>query len=250
MSDACPRILPLGEAALSVEFGDRIDEAANARVHALDALLSRSPLPAQRETVPSYRALLVVFEPATVDLPRAAARLSGLSRLADATPVPHRRWRVPILYGGTHGPDLDAIAAHCGLSAEGYAARHAAGRYRVHMLGFQPGFSYLGGLDPALAMPRRATPRARIASRSVSVGGVQTAIGTAAGPSGWHVVGRTPLRPFRADRDPACLFAPGDEILFEAIDECRYAALEAAAREGAEPALPEPPEGPEAPEGS
>lgn len=228
-----PRIRPLGEAALSVEFGDHIDDALNARVHALDAALSAAPLPGQTETVPSYRALLVVFDPERADLAAARARMADLAAHLPAETGAGRLWRVPVLYGGEAGPDLDSIAAHSGLSPEAYAARHAAGRYRVHMIGFQPGFCYLGGLDPALAMPRRAEPRLRIPARSVSVGGVQTAIGTVAGPSGWHVIGRTPVRPFDPAREPAFLFAPGDEISFRPVGAADWAALDSEAAAGA-----------------
>ena len=230
---SAPRILPLGEAALSVEFGARIDDAVNGRVHALDAALAAAPLPGQTETVPSYRALLVVFDPERADLAAARARLADLAaRLRDET-GPGRHWRVPVVYGDAAGPDLEAIAAHAGLSPRAYVARHAAGRYRVHMIGFQPGFCYLGGLDPALAMPRRAEPRLRIPARSISVGGVQTAIGTVAGPSGWHVVGRTPVRPFDREREPAFLFAPGDAISFRPVGAAEGAALDRAAAAGA-----------------
>ena len=228
-----PRIRPLGEAALSVEFGDRIDEAINARVHALDAALAADPLPGQAETVPSYRALLVVFDPERADLAAARARLADMAAHPPAKAGAGRHWRVPVLYGGEAGPDLDAIAAHAGLAPDAYAARHAGGRYRVHMIGFQPGFCYLGGLDPALAMPRRAEPRLTIPARSVSIGGVQTAIGTVAGPSGWHVIGRTPVRPFDPARAPAFLFAPGDAISFRPVGAEEWAALEAEAAAGA-----------------
>lgn len=228
-----PRIRALGEAALSVEFGDRIDEAVNARVHALDAALAADPLPGQAETVPSYRALLVVFDPERADLAAARARLADMAAHLPAEAGSGRHWRVPVLYGGEAGPDLDAIAAHAGLAPEACAARHARGRYRVHMIGFQPGFCYLGGLDPALAMPRRAEPRLRIPARSVSIGGVQTAIGTVAGPSGWHVIGRTPVRPFDPSRAPAFLFAPGDAISFHPVEAEEWAALDAEAAAGA-----------------
>ncbi len=228
-----PRIRALGEAALSVEFGDRIDEAVNARVHALDAALAVDPLPGQAETVPSYRALLVVFDPERADLAAARARLANLAAHLPAEPGAGRLWRVPVLYGGEAGPDLETIAAHAGLAPEAYVARHAAGRYRVHMIGFQPGFCYLGGLDPALAMPRRAEPRLRIPARTVSVGGFQTAIGTVAGPSGWHVIGRTPVRPFNPARDPPFLFAPGDRIAFRAVHAEDWDALDAEAAGGA-----------------
>jgi KipI family sensor histidine kinase inhibitor len=227
-----PRILALGEAALSVEFGDRIDESLNARVHALDAALAEAPLPGQVETVPSYRALLVVFDPELADLPSARTRLAAIASDLPVEIRAARLWRVPVLYGGEAGLDLEMLADHAGLDARTYMARHAAGRYRIHMIGFQPGFCYLGGLDPALEMPRRMEPRLAIPSRSISVGGVQTAIGTAAGPSGWHVIGRTPVRSFHPGRAPAFLFAPGDEIIFHPIEADAWDTLDADAAAG------------------
>lgn len=227
-----PRILALGEAALSVEFGDRIDETLNARVHALDAALSRAPLPGQVETVPSYRALLVVFDPELADLPSARVRLAAIASDLAVEFRATRHWRVPVLYGGAAGQDLETIADHAGLDAGTYVDRHAAGRYRIHMIGFQPGFCYLGGLDPALGMPRRMEPRLSIPARSVSVGGVQTAIGTVAGPSGWHVIGRTPVRSFHPGRIPAFLFEPGDTIAFQPIGADAWDRLDADAEAG------------------
>lgn len=229
---APPRILALGESALSVEFGDRIDELLNARVHALDAVLAETPLQGQLETVPSYRALLVVFDPELADLPSARQRLAALAGSVPAKLDATRRWRVPVLYGGDAGQDLDAVADHAGIDAATFVLRHAAGRYRIHMIGFQPGFCYLGGLDPALGVPRRMEPRLSIPAQSISVGGLQTAIGTVAGPSGWHVIGRTPVRSFLPGRTPAFLFAPGDEIIFEPIEACTWGKLDADAAAG------------------
>ena len=230
---AYPRLLPCGESAVSVEFGDRIDAALNARVMALDDVLRARALPGIIETVPTYRALLVHIDPLVVDYDALCATLLSLAR----HPVParraQRRWRVPVVYGGAFGEDLDLVARHCGLSPEGLIAAHAAALYTVYMVGFLPGFSYLGGLDPRLAVPRRAEPRQRVPASSVSIGGAQTAIGSVEGPSGWHLIGRTPVRAFQRGRAPVFLFAPGDEITFVPTPAEDWAALDAAAAAGA-----------------
>jgi len=228
-----PMILALGEAALTIQFGDRISDTENQRVHALDAALAAQPLVGQLETVPSYCALLVVFDPELVNLTDAHSRLLELARAISHGRRPTRRWRVPVVYGGDAGFDLDIIAAYCGLKPSEYTVRHASRPYRIHMIGFQPGFSYLGGLDPGLAMPRRAEPRLRIPPGAVTVGGEQSAIGTVETPSGWHVIGRTPVRPFQADRTPPFLFEPGDEIVFIPVAASDWLELDAKAAGGA-----------------
>jgi len=222
----------LGDTALTVEFGDRIDPAALGRVLALDALLGRLALPGVVETVPSYRALLVVVDPETVDLAALRRRLEGLAASALPEPPRTRMWELPVVYGAGHGEDLEAVATRCGLPVADYAALHCARDYTVAMIGFLPGFCYLAGLDPRLAVPRRETPRPRIAPSTISVGGVQTAIGSVAGPSGWHVIGRTPARPFDPGREPAFLFAPGDRIRLVPIPATDWAALDAEAEAG------------------
>jgi KipI family sensor histidine kinase inhibitor len=225
-------VLPCGDGAFSVDFGDAIDAGLIARVAALDAALSADPPLGVVETVPTYRALLVAFDPARADPPALARRLAELAEGAAAPRAAGRTWRVPVVYGGTFGEDLALIAAHAGLSPEDYARRHAAGDYAVAMIGFMPGFCYLAGLDPALAMPRRETPRPRIPAGSVSVGGIQTAVGSVESPSGWRLIGRTPARAFMPGREPPFLFAPGDRIRFEAVPAVRWAELDAAAAAG------------------
>ncbi|HET9482549.1 MAG TPA: 5-oxoprolinase subunit PxpB, partial [Xanthomonadales bacterium] len=140
----------------------------------------------------------------------------------DAVDAVPRTVVIPVCYGGDSGPDLDAVAKHTGLSAHDVVARHAAGDYRVAMLGFQPGFPYLIGLDPALATPRHATPRPRVAAGSVGIGGAQTGVYPREAPGGWQLIGRTPLALFDAARKPPALLAPGDRVRFEAIPRAAF----------------------------
>ncbi|SRR5579871_1407746 len=232
MTNDAPRLLANGDAAISVDFGNRIDVNLNERVHALDKALKTRDLPYLIETVPTYRALMVHFDPVTVDYHELCSILTELAGQTVQKEAAQRRWRVPVAYGGEFGEDLDVIAAHAGLSPEAFVGAHMAKVYTVFMIGFLPGFCYLGGLDPRLAMPRRDQPRLRIPSSSISVGGAQTAIGTVEGPSGWHLIGRTPVIPFMTNRSPIFLFEAGDEILFTRISEEEWRNLSASAARG------------------
>lgn len=228
-----PRLLRCGDAAISVEFGEAIDPAVNARVLALDAALAAEPQAGLLETVPTYRSLLIHLDPLRTDFRALSERILALSERPVAAGGKVRRWRVPVVYGGDFGMDLDDLAARHGISAEALVARHAAATYVVAMIGFMPGFAYLSGLDPSLATPRRLEPRMKTPAQSVSIGGAQGAISTVEGPSGWHMIGRTPARGFMPGRDPVFTYAPGDEIRFERIASDEWAGLDALAASGA-----------------
>jgi KipI family sensor histidine kinase inhibitor len=228
-----PRILPSGDAALTVEFGRDIDDTANIRVLALDRALAAQPIAAINETVPTYRSLLVHYDPERIDFAALGAQLIALAQsAAQIAPAEARHWRIPVCYGGAHGLDLDAAANTLGLSNDELVRRHAAGRYRVAMIGFTPGWSYLSGLDPALALPRHHSPRRDTPAGTVSIGGVQAGIQCLAGPSGWHLLGRTPVKTYQLHREPIFLLEPGDTISFVAIDAKQFDELERAAEHG------------------
>ncbi|WP_323040188.1 5-oxoprolinase subunit PxpB [Gemmobacter sp.] len=228
-----PRILPCGDAALSVDFGNVIDLGVNAQVMALDRALAADPVPGVVETVPTYRALMVQFDPLATEYDALCRHLLALAARTTAGTATARRWRVPVAYGGDHGEDLASIAAYAGLSPAAFVEAHAAPVYTLMMIGFMPGFSYLGGLYPRLARPRRDTPRLRVPASSVSIGGAQTAIGSVEGPSGWHLIGRTPALPFVLGRDPVFLFGAGDEIVFAPISGAEWRQLSDKAARGA-----------------
>ena len=227
-----PRLLPNGDGAITVEFARSIDEAANARVLALDRLIAQAGMPAIRETVPTYRSLLVHYDPVAVDYATLADRLLALA--ADAAPVTatSRHWKIPVAYGGEHGIDLEDVARNLSTTPDDIVARHAGGAYRVAMIGFTPGWSYLSGLKPELQMPRRQDPRLLTPPGTISIGGIQTGIQCLAGPSGWHLLGRTPVRTFQLGRDPVFLLEPGDAIRFAAIDDATFAEMDRAAAAG------------------
>ena len=215
----------LADDAWLIHLGTTADAATNTLVHALAAHI-RAERPAWlRDLVPAYTSLGVFFDSNCVDADAARDWLQVRCRVdiaATAAP-PARVIEIPVCYGGAHGEDLDAAAAELGIAPTELIARHAASLYTVAMIGFAPGFPYLSGLDPALALPRLATPRTRVPAGSVAIGGAQTGIYPNESPGGWRLLGRTPLRLFDAQRDPPSLLAPGDRVRFVAIDAEAFA---------------------------
>lgn len=220
------RFLPCGDSAVTVEFGNRIDDQLNGAVHAFASAVEALGHPAIREVVPTYRSATVHYLPhlleyaALVQLLRPLTETQGGAGPFDA-PV-----EIPVLYGGPWGPDLEEVAAHCGMTPEQVIAAHSAPCYRIYMLGFTPGFPYLGGMDPRLATPRRKEPRIRIPAGSVGIAGNQTGVYPIESPGGWQLIGRTPLRLFDLGSDPPILLQAGRSIRFVPIDEPTYHRLE------------------------
>ncbi|MEW5980737.1 MAG: 5-oxoprolinase subunit PxpB [Acidobacteriota bacterium] len=218
-----PRFLLAGDRCLVVEFGDDIDEAVNARVRTLAALLSAAAHPAIVEAVPTYRSLMVHLDPR-----RGAVRdLEGAIRALDAKRShvvlpPASVVSIPCTYGGEFGPDLPDVAAYGGVTEQEVVAIHSEGEYLVHMMGFTPGFPYLGGLSPRIATPRLATPRTRVPAGSVGIAARQTGIYPTDSPGGWRIIGRTPVRLFDATRDPPVWCDAGDYVRFVPIDPVEY----------------------------
>lgn len=233
MTTPPPRMLPSGDTAITVEFGRDISDEANRRVLALDRKLKQAPISGIVETVPTYRSLLVHYDPETISFGALSDQLVTLAQTPDESEtVAKRRWRIPVCYGGEHGIDLEDAAQALNTTPDALVARHAAGDYRVAMIGFTPGWSYLSGLDPALAMPRRQAPRLHTPAGTISVGGIQTGIQCLAGPSGWHLLGRTPVRTYQLHREPIFLLEPGDAISFAQIDAKEFAERDDAASHG------------------
>ena len=215
-----PRFLPVGDMALSVEFGDRIDPAINAAVISLDLGLAASEIAGIIETVPTFRALMICYDPDELPYERLLDHLRELlTRPAQAGAAQGRRWTVPVVYGGAHGDDLEVAAQTLGLTQERVVELHCAVDYLVYLVGFNPGTPNLGGLPKALHIPRRATPRPPVPAGSVAIGGMQTGVTSIPIPTGWYILGRTPVRPYDPDRTEApFLFRPGDLIRFRPID--------------------------------
>lgn len=223
-----PIFLPAGETALVAEFGREIDLEVNARVVALDAALRAKAVRGVIETVPTYRSLLVSYDPLEISygrLTRLLARLDRAVRLdkaahAEDAPDDAREGRlisIPVAYGGEYGPDLADVASLAGITEDEVVRRHSAVEYPVYMIGFLPGFAYLGGLDPSIATPRLSTPRTKIPAGSVGIGGEQTGIYPMASPGGWRLIGTTPVKTYDPARAEPVLFRAGDRIKFEPI---------------------------------
>ncbi len=227
-----PRLLPSGDSAITVEYSRDIDDAANQRVLALDRALSRAPVAGVTEAVPTYRSLLVHYDPVQIDYDTLGERLLALAQSPAEATSGARRWRIPVAYGGEHGIDLEDVAKALNTTPDDIVARHVAGNYRVAMIGFTPGWSYLSGLEKSLHMPRRQNPRLLTPAGTISIGGVQTGVQCLAGPSGWHLLGRTPVRTYQLHRDPTFLLEPGDYITFSRIDAKTFAEQDRAAEAG------------------
>jgi inhibitor of KinA len=217
------RIVAAGDSVFVMEFDDRIDEAVNSRVVALAEALRQKSVAGVRDIVPTFRSVAIYFDPLRTDV-------GGLARLLEEEDLsigPVRREsttvRIPVCYGGPYGPDLGAVAASTGLSEAEVADVHAGSAYRVYMLGFLPGFAYLGLVDERIAVPRRAVPRVRVPMGSVGIAGRQTGIYPSDSPGGWQLIGKTPLRPFDVNRPNPFLLSAGDLVQFYRIDASEFA---------------------------
>jgi KipI family sensor histidine kinase inhibitor len=227
-----PRILSCGDSAITIEFGDTVDPDLNGKVLALEDILRQRAPAGLMETVPTYRSLTVQFDPTATDYDALVRLIAEETRDLAPRNAVGKRWQVPVVYGGEYGIDLEKVAERHGLTPRQLIEIHSGAVYRIYMIGFLPGFAYLGGLDPRIATSRRTQPRAKIPSGSIMIGGVQAGIAPMDMPSGWHLLGCTPVRSYAPERDPAFLFAAGDEIVFQPIEASRWDALEKAARAG------------------
>jgi KipI family sensor histidine kinase inhibitor len=221
-----PRLLPCGDRALSVELGDEIGREVNARVLALEYLIRHEGLSGVVETVPTFRSLLVYYDPVGVDVDALGAALRALVVRArpDVLP-PARTVELPCGYGGELGFDLDAAAVRLGLAADEVVKLHASAEYYVDFVGFTPGLPYLSGLPERLHIPRLETPRVKTPPGSVSIGGMQCCIYSVESPGGFWVLGRTPVRLYDPAAPDPILLRAGDHVRFRAIDRAEYDAI-------------------------
>lgn len=219
-SDVWPIFTPAGDSAVLVQFGDSIDPRINARVHRLAAGIALAGWAGFGEPVPAYTSLLVNYDPLALDYREAAQKIESLlPKIEDGrVETGARLVEIPVVYGGEEGPDLDDVADAHGLSAGEVIRLHGEAEYLVYMIGFTPGFPYLGGLDERIATPRRASPRTLVPAGSVGIAGQQTGIYPLASPGGWQIIGRTPLSLFDPGREPPSLLAPGDRVRFVPVE--------------------------------
>lgn len=224
------RLLSLGDAALTVEFGSAIDPQIHTRVlgfaRALEELATSGGMAGVVEWVPTFRSVTVYFEPERIAAEALGARLLALARSSASLTLAGARWRIPVCFEAEFAPDLDELASARALSRERVVELMTQTVFRVYMLGFQPGFGYLGGLPEVLEMPRLASPRKRVPAGSVAVAQRMCAAYPWDSPGGWRLLGRTPVPLFdAANAQRPALLAPGDQVLWQAIDRGAYEAL-------------------------
>jgi inhibitor of KinA len=217
------RIVPAGDSAVIVEFEERIDPDINARTIACAEAIQAAGVAGVRDVVPTYRSVAVYFDPLRTDNDALAVCLeSAAGGRSTAEAVARAPVRIPVCYGGDLGPDLAGVASFAGIPEVEVVRVHTGGAYRVFMLGFVPGFAYLGIVDQRIAMPRHATPRVRVPAGSVGIAGVQTGVYSGETPGGWQLIGRTPVKPFDQTRSDPFLMKAGDAVQFYPIDRDEY----------------------------
>lgn len=213
------RIVAAGDSAVTVEFPPRIAPEINARVLALANAVRRRLGPVLRDVVIGYCTVTVFFDPLAVDAAWIEGELeAALGDLPDREDVPRAVVDVPVCYGGEFGPDLEDVAAFGACSADDVVALHASVAYTVYLVGFVPGFAYMGEVNARIASPRRPSPRTAVPAGSVAIAGGQTGIYPAVTPGGWNIIGRTPVKPYDPSRAAPFLFQPGDRVRFRPID--------------------------------
>ncbi len=236
---APPRLLALGDGAWTVEFGERIDPELHARVLGLAAALQKARQPADEfagivDIVPTFRSLTVHYDPLTSDGERLGEALLSLAASSGAGTQEGRQWRIPVCFDDEFAPDLADLAHTKGLSREEVIAQMSEATFQVYMIGFMPGFPYMGGLPQILEMPRLSSPRKAVPARSLAVAGAMCAVYPWESPGGWRLLGRTPVPMFSlADSAAPALLASGDRVRWQAIARPLYDEIEAAVRAGA-----------------
>jgi inhibitor of KinA len=215
-----PRMSLLGDCAVVIAFGDEINQAINRRVKAFGDRLAAASLPAIVEHIPAFTNVTVIYDPLRAEYKDVVAKIRRVVEVLpeQITGGEARTVEIPVCYGGDFGPDLESVAERNRLSPDEVIAIHCESTYPVYMIGFAPGFPYLGGMSERISAPRLDSPREKIPAGSVGIAGKQTGIYPIETPGGWRLIGRTPLRLFNATRDPPSLLEAGDLVRFTAID--------------------------------
>jgi KipI family sensor histidine kinase inhibitor len=215
---AKPRFLPGGDAAIFMEFGNAISPEIGGKVRAISAAIERARLPGVTEIAPTYRSVLVHFNPLEITFEELKTSLEMLERSTQqAVTQDAFVTRIPVFYGGDFGPDLDYVAGYHKITPEEVVKFHTSGLYPIYMLGFMPGFAYLGGVSEKIATPRLTTPRTRVPAGSVGIAGTQTGVYPADSPGGWQIIGRTPVKLFDPGREPPSLLKAGNCLSFFSV---------------------------------
>ena len=225
MSDI--RILPAGDLSLIVEFGNEISTECNDKVMQLNQCIRRDKVKGVVETVPTFRSLLIYYDPITISYKKLCKYIKSVSEQKGNKTIKQKRIiEIPVCYGGQYGEDFGDVVRHTGLSEEELINVHSCKDYLIYMLGFLPGFPYLGGMDNRLNTPRLSNPRTSIPAGSVGIGGEQTGIYPIASPGGWRLIGRTPLKLYDSERDNPTLYQAGDYIRFKPVTQEEYQMIE------------------------
>ncbi|MDB5359771.1 MAG: allophanate hydrolase subunit 1 [Rhodospirillales bacterium] len=228
-----PRFLAAGDAALVVEYGEIIDAALIEAVQQLDRRLAAAALPGVIETVPSFRSLMVHYDPLITSRAELIQAIEALDTGSAAAGVePGRPWRLPVCYDHAFAPDLADVATATGLAPDAVTATHAANPFTVAVVGFLPGCPFMAELPPAFNLSRRTTPRTRVPAGSVAVAQKLSVIYPAESPGGWHLIGNCPIPLFDARWERPALLAPADTVRFQPIDTAEHARILAAVRQG------------------
>lgn len=204
-----------GDSLVTIELGTTIDPRVHAQVLQLASALAEARVHGVTDIVPAYATIGVHFEPLVTDLAVLQSTVRRLSaHLGEAPVLNGRLHEIPVQYGGAAGPDLAEVAAFAGCTPEAVIERHSRVEYRVYLLGFVPGFAYLGTVDPSIAIPRRRVPRERVPAGAVGIAGAQTGVYPTATPGGWQIIGQTAATLVHHDRTPIAVLAPGDRVRF------------------------------------
>jgi KipI family sensor histidine kinase inhibitor len=227
------RLTPLGDSAVVLALGETVDDALLARVRVLARAIEHHAPRGVVDVVPAFASVTVFYEIGhTAGFAELCAELEGIAARADAAieRAEPRVVDIPVCYGGEFGPDLDVVAERAGVPPTAVIALHSGADYRVHAIGFAPGFAYLGGLPEKIHTARRPTPRPKVAAGSVGIGGAQTGVYPLETPGGWNLLGRTPLRMFDASRPEPALLRAGDRVKFRAISPVEFFEIERSRR--------------------
>lgn len=233
MNKKYPRILPSGDCAVLVEFSDIINEDANRKIRALYDNIQKEKIQGIVDLVPAFCSLLVSYDPKLIPYRSLCTKLEEcLNKSGSVESKQKKVVSIPVCYEGEYAPDIQFVAEHAGLSIEEVIKIHTSKEYLIYMLGFQPGFPYLGGLDERIFTPRLSTPRTLIRAGSVGIGGEQTGLYPLASPGGWQLIGTTPVKAYNPDKTPSIPYEAGDYIRFYPITKERFAEIEKEEEQG------------------
>lgn len=221
------RYLPFGDSALLVEFGNNIDPETNQKVISLDRMIQKTKIEGVEELVPTYRSLLIRYNPLKTDYETLVSHVKTLENTLKKAKLKteSRNIVIPVVYGGEYGPDLEYVAERHGLTREKVVELHSERQYRVYMIGFVAGFPYLGEVTDEISTPRLETPRLRVPAGSVGIAEKQTGVYPCEAPGGWRIIGKTPLKLFNPSWQPPTLLKPGDAVRFKPISETEFKVL-------------------------